>query len=79
MRHVPLYDKNGYDIITGDYAKGETRKGKELNGKIIAVSQTHPKVLLHDLHTCVTMWLHPSKVEVRVPDYRKLRSRRFYD
>lgn len=77
MRNTHLYDKNGYDIIMGDYAKGETRKGKKLNGKIIAVSQTHPKVLLHDLHTCVTMWLHPSKVEVRVP--RSQKPRKLFD
>ena len=63
-----MYDKNGHEILVGDYAKGKTRKGKKLDGKIIAVSQTHPKVLLHDLHTCVTMWLHPSNVVVQLND-----------
>jgi hypothetical protein len=61
-----MHDKNGRKIVLGDDAKGETRKGKKLEGRIIAVSQTHPKVMLHDLHKCVNMWLHPSLVEVQL-------------
>lgn len=63
-----MHDKNGRKIVMGDYAKGETRKGKKLDGRIIAVSQTHPKVMLHDLHRCVSMWLHPSLVAVTVTE-----------
>ncbi len=57
-------DANGRIIVLNDDAKGKTRKGKKLEGRIIAVSQTHPKVMLHDLHKCVSMWLHPSNVIV---------------
>ena len=63
-----MHDKNGRKIVLGDHAKGETRKGKKLDGRIIAVSQTHPKVMLHDLHKCVSMWLHPSFVTVRITE-----------
>ena len=57
-----MYDANGHEILLGDHAKGKTRKGKKLEGRIINVSQR--KVMLHDLHKCVSMWLHPSNVTV---------------
>ena len=63
-----MYDANGHVILLGDHATGKTRKGKKLEGRIIRVSQTHPKVMLHDLHKCVSMWLHPSNVIVRLND-----------
>lgn len=59
-----MHDANGRIIMLNDDATGKTRKGKKLEGRIIAVSQTHPKVMLHDLHLSVSMWLHPSNVTV---------------
>lgn len=60
-----MYDANGREILIGDLAKGETKKGKKLEGKILAVSGTHPKVLLRDKTLWVKIWLHPSRVVVQ--------------
>lgn len=64
-----MYDANGHEILLGDHAKGKTRKGKRLEGRIINVSQH--EVMLHDLHKCVSMWLHPSNIVVTTPEVQQ--------
>lgn len=68
-----MHDANGHEIIVGDLAKGETKKGKKVEGQIVAVSGTHPKVLLHDQRRWSQVWLHPSRVVVQLndPDYQE--------
>ena len=59
-----MYDANGHEILIGDLAKGATKKGRKLEGQIVAVSNTHPKVLLQ-ASRCLRIWLHPSRVAVQ--------------
>ena len=63
-----MHDANGHEILIGDLAKGQTKKGKNLEGTILAVSGTHPKVLLRDKTLWVKVWLHPSRVTLQLND-----------
>lgn len=66
-----MHDANGHEIIVGDLAKGETKKGKKLEGQIIAIGKAQVK--LHDQRRWSQVWLHPSKVTVQLndPDYQE--------
>lgn len=62
-----MYDKNGHEIVIGDSAIATSKPaGRKFAGTIVAISSTHPKVLLR--MTDFSRYFHPSRVVVQLND-----------